>query len=45
MHSQEQLQLLLDSPIVQELIDILENEGKCVLKNLDLDYVDEVFEQ
>jgi len=45
MHSQEQLQLLLEHPIVQELIDILENEGKCVLKHLDLSYVDEVFEQ
>jgi len=45
MHSQEQLQLLLEKPIVQELIDILENEGKCVLKHLDLSYVDEVFEQ
>ena len=45
MHSQEQLQLLLYNPIVQELLDILENEGKCVLKHLNLTYVDEVFEQ
>jgi len=45
MHSQEQLQLLLHNPIVQELLDILENEGKCVLKHLDLSHVDEVFEQ
>ena len=45
MYSQEQLQLLLHNPIVQELLDILENEGKCVLKHLDLSHVDEVFEQ
>lgn len=45
MHSQEQLQLLLHNPIVQELLDILENEGKCVLKHLNFTYVDEVFEQ
>lgn len=45
MHSQEQLSLLLQNPIVQELLDILENGGKCVLKHLDLSHVDEVFEQ
>lgn len=45
MHSQEQLTLLLQNTIVQELLDILENEGKCVLKHLNLTYVDEVFEQ
>jgi len=45
MHSQEQLQLLLQNPMVQELLDILENEGKCVLQHLNLTYVDEVFEQ
>jgi hypothetical protein len=45
MHSQERLELLLENPIAQELIDILENEGKCVLEHLDLTSVDEVFEQ
>lgn len=45
MHSQEKLQLLLQNKIVQELLDILENEGKCVLKHLNLTYVDEVFAQ
>jgi len=45
MHSQEQLALLLQNTIVQELLDILENEGKCVLKHLNLAYVDEVFTQ
>jgi len=45
MHSQERLELLLQNKIVQELLDILENEGKCVLKHLNLSYVDEVFEQ
>jgi hypothetical protein len=45
MHSQEQLRLLLHNPIAQELLDILENEGKCVLKHLNLTYVDEMFEQ
>jgi len=45
MHSQEQLALLLQNPIVQELLDILENEGKCVLQHLDLTNVNKVFEQ
>jgi len=45
MHSQERLELLLQNKIVQELLDILENEGKCVLKHLNLSYVDEVFGQ
>ena len=45
MHSQERLELLLQNKIIQELLDILENEGKCVLKHLNLSYVDEVFEQ
>jgi hypothetical protein len=45
MHSQEQLQLLLESPIVQEVLDILENEGKAVLRHLDLSYVDQMFVQ
>lgn len=45
MHSQEQLQLLLESPIVQEVLDILENEGKAVLQHLDLSYVDQLFLQ
>lgn len=43
MHSQEQFQLLLESPIVQEVLDILENEGKAVLKHLDLSYVNQLF--
>jgi len=45
MHSQERLELLLDNPIAQELIEILENEGKCVLEHLDFSFIDEVFEQ
>lgn len=45
MHSQEQLQLLLESPIVQEVLDILENEGKAVIQHLDLSYVDQLFIQ
>lgn len=45
MHSQERLELLLQNKIVQELLDIFENEDKCVLKHLDFAYVDEVFEQ
>src|SRR4030042_5954057 len=45
MHSQERLELLVQNKIIQELLDILENEGKCVLKHLNLSYVDEVFEQ
>ena len=43
MHSQEQLQLLLQNPIVKELIDILENEGSRVLKQLDLTSINMVF--
>jgi len=45
MHSQEQLKLLLESPIVQELLDILENEGKAVLQHLEFSYIDQLFEQ
>lgn len=45
MHSQEQMKLLLDNPIVQELLDILENEGKAVLQHLDLTCIDQVFDQ
>ena len=45
MHSQEQLRLLLDNPIVQELLEILENEGKAILQSLDLEYVDRLFEE
>lgn len=45
MHSQEQLQLLLENPIVQELLEILENEGKAVLRHLELSYIDRLFEQ
>jgi len=45
MHSQEQMQLLLDNPIVQELLDILENEGKAVLQHLDLSCIDRLFDQ
>ena len=44
IHSQEQLKLLLKNPIVQELFDILENEGSSVLKELDLSYVNTVFD-
>jgi hypothetical protein len=45
MHSQEQMKLLLDDPIVQELLDILENEGKAVLQHLDLSIIDQLFDQ
>ena len=45
MHSQEQMKLLLENPIVQELLDILENEGKAVLQHLDLSYIDQLFDQ
>lgn len=45
MHSQEQLELLLENPIVQELLEILENEGKAVLQHLELSYIDQLFEQ
>lgn len=45
MHSQEQMQLLLENPIAQELLDILENEGKAVLQHLDLSYIDQLFDQ
>ena len=45
MHSQEQLQLLLESPIVQELLEILETEGKAVLQHLDFSFIDQLFEQ
>jgi hypothetical protein len=45
MHSQEQIQLLLENPIVQELLEILENEGKAVLQHLELTYIDQLFEQ
>jgi len=45
MHSQEQIQLLLQNKIVQELLDILENEGKCVLQHLDLSSIDRLFDQ
>ena len=44
MHSQEQISLLLQYPIVQELIDILENEGSSILKELDLSTVNPVFD-
>ncbi|MBU0497255.1 MAG: transposase [Candidatus Thermoplasmatota archaeon] len=45
MHSQEQLELLLENPIVQELLEILENEGKAVLQHIDLSYINQLFEQ
>lgn len=45
MHSQEQLGLLLENSIVQELLEILENEGKVILQSLDLEYVDHLFEE
>lgn len=45
MHSQEQLELLLENPIVQEFLEILENEGKAVLQHLELNYIDQLFEQ
>ena len=45
MHSQEQLRLLLENPIVQELLDILKNEGKAVLQHLDFTNIDQLFEQ
>jgi hypothetical protein len=44
MHSQEQISLLLQNPIVKELIDILENEGSSILKELDLPTVNPVFD-
>lgn len=43
MHSQEQLQLLLKNPIAQELIEVLENEGSSVLKELDFSSINTVF--
>jgi len=43
MHSQEQLSLLLQNPIVKELIDILENEGSSILKELDFSSIRTVF--
>ena len=45
MHSQEQLSLLLQNYIVKELIDILENEGSCVLKELDFSSLNTVFNE
>lgn len=45
MHSQEQFELLLENPIVQEFLEILENEGKAVLQHLELKYIDQLFEQ
>lgn len=45
MHSQEQIQLLLENPIVQELLEILENEGKAVLQHLEFSYINQLFEQ
>jgi len=45
MHSQEQLELLLENPIVQDLLEILENEGKAVLQHIDLSYINQLFEQ
>ena len=45
MHTQEQMQLLIDNPIVQELLDILENEGKAVLNHLDQSYIDRLFDR
>ena len=43
MHPQEQLKLLLTNPIVQELIDILENEGSSIVKELDFSLINTVF--
>jgi transposase len=45
MHSQEHLELLLTNPIVQELIDILENESSCVLKKLDFSSLSTFFNE
>ncbi|MEF8848264.1 MAG: transposase [Candidatus Thermoplasmatota archaeon] len=45
MHSPEQIQLLLKKPIVQELLDILENEGSSILQELDLSTINSVFEK
>lgn len=45
MHSQEFLELLLQNKIVQDILDILENEGKAVLQYLDLSCIDQVFDQ
>jgi hypothetical protein len=39
------MRLLLQNKIVQELLDILENEGKCVLQHLDLSCIDRLFDQ
>jgi transposase len=43
MHSQEQLTLLLTNPIMQELIDILENEGSSIIKELDFSSINTIF--
>lgn len=45
MHSQEQIGFLLENPIVQELLEILENEGKVFLQHIDLSYINQLFEQ
>jgi hypothetical protein len=45
MHPQEQMKLLLDNPIVQEFLDILENEGKAVFQHLDLSINSQIFDQ
>lgn len=44
-HSQEQFELLLGNPIVQELIDILENEGSGIVKEFDFSYINTVFDE
>jgi hypothetical protein len=45
MHSQEHLELLLTNPIMQELIDILENEGSSLIKELDFSPIRTVFNE
>ncbi len=36
---------MLENPIVQELLEILENEGKAVLQHLEFSYINQLFEQ
>lgn len=45
MHSQEQMNLLLDNPIAQELLDIFKNEGKALFQHLDFSCIDQLFDQ
>ena len=45
IHSQEQIKLLLQNTVVKELIDILENEGSNILKQLIFSSINTVFNE